>query len=130
MSLLNLCKDYAFDTVKCKNLKYETDQFPEWDCDFKFKVSNISMYTFDVLYDDYTYNNTGEVKEYCYVKDSPYLDYTLDYLQTPNNPKSNNGFGWTWVIVVGSILAIVGILVGLVMFTEKGRNMLNSFKAS
>ena len=131
--------------MKCKNLKYKTDEFPVWGCDFKFKFSNITIYRFDVLYEENTYENKGEPKVYCYIKDTPFLQYILDYVpppdrpvnpepskpnkpNKPNSPKSTE-FNWTWIIVIGSILSIVGILVTLVMFTEIGRNTFNSFKS-
>ena len=123
---VDLCKDYAVDNVKCKNLKYKTDEPPEWDCDFKFKLSNITAYRYEVKYESHTFTNKGKANVYCYKKDTPFLDYILDYV--PNKPEPT-GFNWTWIIVVGSILAIVGILVVLVMFTEKGRNTFNSFKS-
>ena len=122
---VDLCKDYAVDNVKCKNLKYKTDEYPKWDCDFKFKLANITTYRYEVKYGDHSYTNNGK-NEYCYLKDSAFLDYEIDYYV----PKPKNGFNWTWIIVVGSILAIAGILVALVMFTEIGRNTFNSFKAS
>ena len=121
---VDLCKDYAVDNVKCKNLEYKADGYPKWDCDFKFKVSNITAYKYDVIYGPIIY--TGKVEEYCFIKDEPRLHYYLDYLPKATNPKPT-GFNWTLVIVIGSILAIVGILVAL-RFTEKGRNTFNSFK--
>lgn len=123
----NLCKDYAVDNVNCKNLKYQTDELPEWKCDFKFKVSNVTADFYEVKYFSFEFYD-GTIPEYCYGKDSVYLVYYLNYLTKPNNPKSP-GFDWTWVIVVGSILAVAGILVGVIIFTEQGRNTFNSFKA-
>ena len=78
-----ICKDYGVDNVKCKNLKYKTDESPKWDCDFKFKVSKVAVYRFDVLYESHTFKNNGEIN-YCYKEDSQFLRYTLDYSPMPN----------------------------------------------
>lgn len=134
---VDLCKDYAVDNVKCKNLKYKTDEIPSWECDFKFKVPNVKAHKFTVKYTMHTFSKGG-LTEFCYVKDTQYLEYSLVQIASTNNPNNSNNsnssksettFDWTWVIVIGSILGIVGILVALGMSTGKGRTMFSSSKA-
>lgn len=77
---VDLCKDYAVDQVKCKNLKYQTYEYPKWECDFKFKVKNVAAFKYEVKYNLQTYDKQEKPSEYCYIKGTPYLDYSLVYL--------------------------------------------------
>ena len=75
---VDLCKDYAVDNVECKNLKYETDEPPKWNCDFKFKAPNVTAFRYEVIYGLHIYD--GEIKKYCYINETSCLDYSLESL--------------------------------------------------